>query len=60
MDKAMVLFSGANVERAKEIWLVEAAPAVIEKYQEAVGNLKNLYGITRIECTPRSGQSQRR
>jgi len=37
VDKAIALFSGESVaERAKEIWLVEPAPKVIEKYQEAV------------------------
>ena len=37
VDKAIALFSGERVaERAKEIWLVEPAPKVIEKYQEAV------------------------
>jgi type I restriction enzyme R subunit len=37
VDKAIALFSGEGVaERAKEIWLVEPAPKVIEKYQEAV------------------------
>lgn len=37
VDKAIALFSGENVaERAKEIWLVEPAPKVIEKFREAV------------------------
>ena len=37
VDRAIALFSGERVtERAKEIWLVEPAPKVIEKYQEAV------------------------
>jgi len=37
VDRAIVLFSGESVpERAKEIWLVEPAPKVIEKYREAV------------------------
>jgi type I restriction enzyme R subunit len=37
VDRAIALFSGESVaERAKEIWLVEPAPKVIEKYQEAV------------------------
>ncbi len=37
VDKAIALFSGESVaERAKEIWLVEPAPKVIEKYREAV------------------------
>lgn len=37
VDKAIALFSGETVaERAKEIWLVEPAPKVIEKYEAAV------------------------
>jgi len=37
VDRAIALFSGESVaERAKEIWLVEPAPKVIEKYQVAV------------------------
>jgi type I restriction enzyme R subunit len=37
VDRAIALFSGEGVaERAKEIWLVDPAPKVIEKYQEAV------------------------
>jgi type I restriction enzyme R subunit len=36
VDRAIALFSGENTGRAKEIWLVEPAPKVIEKYQEAV------------------------
>lgn len=37
VDRAIALFSGESVaERAKEIWLVEPAPKVIEKYEAAV------------------------
>jgi len=36
VDKAIALFSGEDKGRAKEIWLVDPAPKVIEKYQEAV------------------------
>jgi type I restriction enzyme R subunit len=36
VDSAIALFSGENRERAKEIWLVEPAPKIIEEYQEAV------------------------
>lgn len=50
VDNAMVLFSGAQIERAKEIWLVEPAPVVIEKYQEAVGNLKTFMESHGLEC----------
>ncbi|HOT16002.1 MAG TPA: type I restriction endonuclease subunit R, partial [Bacteroidales bacterium] len=36
VDEAIALFSGEAGERAKEIWLVEPAPKVIEKYEQAV------------------------
>jgi len=37
VDRAIALFSGEGVaERAKEIWLVDPAPKVIEKFKEAV------------------------
>lgn len=36
VDKAIALFSGEDIGRAKEIWLVDPAPKVIEKYQAAV------------------------
>ena len=36
VDRAIALFSGEDTGRAKEIWLVEPAPKVIEKYQQAV------------------------
>lgn len=52
VDKAMVLFSGANVDNPKEIWVVDAAPKVIAKYQEAVANLKGFMESKGLECTP--------
>lgn len=36
VNQAIALFSGEESERAKEIWLVDPAPVVIEKYKEAV------------------------
>ena len=36
VDRAIALFSGEDTARAKEIWLVEPAPKVIEKYEVAV------------------------
>lgn len=36
VDKAIALFSGEDTGRAKEIWLVDPAPKVIEKYEKAV------------------------
>lgn len=36
VDNAIALFSGEDTSRAKEIWLVDPAPKVIEQYHEAV------------------------
>ncbi len=36
VNQAIALFSGEESERAKEIWLVEPAPVIIEKYKESV------------------------
>jgi len=41
VDRAIALFSGEDTEQAKEIWLVEPAPKIIEKYQEAVKAMEN-------------------
>ena len=35
VDAAIALFSGATAEQAREIWLVDAAPVVIERLTEA-------------------------
>jgi type I restriction enzyme R subunit len=35
VDAAIALFSGAKAEKAREIWLVDKAPVVIEKLKEA-------------------------
>ncbi len=36
VDRAIALFSGGDTGQAKEIWLVDPAPKVMEKYEEAV------------------------
>jgi type I restriction enzyme, R subunit len=39
VEDAIALFSGEKIEQAREIWLVDAAPKVIDKLQTAVGRL---------------------
>jgi type I restriction enzyme R subunit len=51
-NKAMILFSGAKIEKAKEIWLVDAAPKVIAKYKEAVTNLNQFMEAKGLDCSP--------
>ena len=39
VDAAITLFSGAQPDRAREIWLVDKAPVVIDKFKQAVADL---------------------
>ncbi len=39
VNEAIALFSGKDNNKAKEIWLVEPAPVMIDKYKEAVDRL---------------------
>ena len=48
----IALFSGAKVDNPKEIWLVDAAPKVIEKYKEAVANLNQFMDSQGLDCAP--------
>ncbi|MFN3714887.1 MAG: type I restriction endonuclease subunit R [Alcanivoracaceae bacterium] len=36
VDEAIALFSGEDASRSREIWLVDPAPKVIDKYEQAV------------------------
>ncbi len=36
VNEAITLYSGSHKERAREIWLVDPAPVIIEKYKKAV------------------------
>jgi type I restriction enzyme, R subunit len=52
VDEAIALFSGADSERAKEIWLVDPAPAVIEKLEKAVAALDDFMASQGLESLP--------
>jgi type I restriction enzyme R subunit len=52
VNKAMIRFSGAKIEKAKEIWLVDAAPVVIDKYQKAVAELTQFMEAKGLTCAP--------
>lgn len=41
VKEAIIMFSGEPIERAKEIWLVDAAPIVIGKLDAAVAKLQD-------------------
>lgn len=53
VDKAIALFSGEkDSERAKEIWLVDPAPEVVEKLGKAVSELKLFMESQGLQCKP--------
>ena len=52
VDRAIALFSGEDSGRAKEIWLVDPAPKVIEKYQEAVKTMEKWMESKNIVAEP--------
>jgi type I restriction enzyme R subunit len=52
VDEAITLFSGEAGERAREIWLVDPAPVVAEKFKEAVAQLEDFMQSQGLECRP--------
>ena len=53
VDDAVKLFSGKdNSARAKEIWIVEPAPAVVEKLKKAVAELKQFMKSQGLKYKP--------
>ncbi|MCX6911370.1 MAG: type I restriction endonuclease subunit R, partial [Verrucomicrobia bacterium] len=52
VDAAIALFSGEKTEHAREIWLVEKAPVVIEKLQAAVKKLDAFMKSQGLACAP--------
>jgi len=52
VDEAIALFSGEDTGRSKEIWLVDPAPVVIEKYKKAVASLDGFMKDKNLVCEP--------
>jgi type I restriction enzyme R subunit len=53
VDAAIALFSGEKTgEQAREIWLVEKAPVVIQKLETALQQLDSFMKSQGLECTP--------
>ncbi len=52
VDEAIALFSGEAPERAKEIWLVDPAPVVIEKLEAATQKLRQFMASYGLEARP--------
>ena len=53
VDAAIALFSGAQADdRAREIWLVDKAPVVIDNYKQAVADLGEFMNSQGLEARP--------
>lgn len=52
VDKAIGLFSGVDLDKAKKIWLVDSAPVMIEKYREAVEGMIGRIPEGNVACEP--------
>lgn len=53
VDTAIALFSGGKTgDQARQIWLVDKAPVVIEKLREAVRKLETFMQSQGLDCTP--------
>ena len=52
VDSAIALFSGAQEDRAREIWLVDKAPIVIGKFEQAVDDLGKFMQSQGLEAKP--------
>jgi type I restriction enzyme, R subunit len=54
VDAAITLFSGGKSDKAREIWLVDPAPKVVEKLRAAVGQLDEFLKSQGHEPAPES------
>jgi type I restriction enzyme, R subunit len=52
VDAAIALFSGKEIERAREIWLVDKAPVVIDQFQKAVAALGEFMQSQGLDARP--------
>ena len=52
VDEAIAMFSGAKADSAREIWLVDKAPRVIEKFRAAIQDLSDFMKSQGLEARP--------
>jgi len=52
VDEAIALFSGEAPERAKQVWLVDPAPKVIERLEEATRRFKEFMASQGLDARP--------
>jgi type I restriction enzyme, R subunit len=54
VDEAIAMFSGAKAHRAREIWLVDRAPKVIQMLKAAVRDLSTFMNSQGLEAQPQA------
>ena len=52
VDAAIALFSGAQADQAREIWLVDKAPVVIDNFKQAVADLSEFMQSQGLNAKP--------
>ena len=52
VDAAIALFSGAQLDKAREIWLVDKAPVAIDRFKQAVAHLGEFMQLQGFEAKP--------
>ena len=52
VDAAIALFSGAQPDRAREIWLVDQAPITIDKFKQAIADLGEFMQSQGVKAKP--------
>ena len=52
VDAAIALFSGAQPDRAREIWLVDKAPVIIDNFKQAIADLGEFMQSQGLEAEP--------
>jgi type I restriction enzyme, R subunit len=52
VDDAIALFSGKDSKRAKEIWLVDPAPVIVGKLDNAISELGKFMDSQELQCKP--------
>ena len=52
VDDAIALFSGEQPDQTREIWLVDKAPVVIDKFRQAVAGLGEFMQLQGLEARP--------
>ena len=52
VDTAIALFSGVQPEQAREIWLVDKAPVILDKFKQAIAHLGEFMQSQGVEAKP--------